>query len=94
MESDFLSVASVLAQVLIFVVGALILPTVRAMKLSVEKNSEELHKVQIGLVKLEAQMTGVEVLRANIHSLRNDLHTIQLQMALHGLLADGPKKDD
>jgi len=76
--SDIVQIASIVVQVLIFIVAAFILPSVR-------NTNSELHRVQIELAMLREKMGTMDGLRITIESMRSAIHSMQIRMAAAGM---------
>jgi hypothetical protein len=89
---NWIAIASLFVNVLIFLIGALILPSMKATRDGLSTIGNELHALQIEFSAIKTQMTGIEAVRNNVHHLSdnmqamgNQIHLIQLDMAKAGL---------
>lgn len=81
----WIAIGGLAVNALIFVLGALIVPSMRATQKGISDVTSELHKLQLELVGIKAVVTSVTAMHANIHEMRNGMHAIQLKLAVHGL---------
>ena len=81
----WIAVCGLAVNALIFVLGALIVPSMRATQKGISDVTNELHNLQLELVGIKTVVTSVTAMNSNIHELRNSMHAIQLKLAVHGL---------
>lgn len=82
-SSEIIAIISNVVQVMIFIVAALILP-------SVKRTANELHLVQVEMAGMKEKLTGIEALRANLHHTNNEVHEMKLQLAVAGFYSQHP----
>lgn len=83
-------VAMAAMQLGMFVIASFIVPSMRAMNVSVTNVTNELHAVKVQLATMETRLSGIDAVRMNVHSVRDEIHSIKLRMAIAGLYEGHP----